>query len=246
MGTTNMALSKKSKKGCTQIASAKTETIADGSGKPVEKAEKNTGKELKANQTKPNQLTADGPPIARLVKISAGLMMYRVRNDLLEIFLCHPGGPYFVNKEYGCWTLPKGESDEGEDLFVCAKREFLEETGIEPAKKKYLSLGAVRERSGKITHIWAFKKNFSGKIVSNNFHLVWPPNGTEEVEFPEIDDGKYFNVFEARVRMFPSQVYFIDQLMKFLRRDYSVERKKLEINVPISNSKNAQKANAGR
>lgn len=151
--------------------------------------------------------------------------MYRIRKGLLEIFLCHPGGPYFVNKEYGCWTLPKGESDAEEDLFNCAKREFFEETGIVPVKRKYIFLGAIKERNGKVVHIWAFKKNFQGKVVSNNFHLIWPPNGTVEMEFPEIDDGRYFNVQEARVRIFPSQVYFIDQLMKILGREYSEERK---------------------
>lgn len=150
--------------------------------------------------------------------------MYRIRKGLLEVFLCHPGGPYFVKQQFACWTLPKGETSGGEDLLVCAKREFTEETGIELGRRKYVSLGAIKARSGKVTHIWSFNRNYEGPIVSNTFHLIWPPNGTVEQEFPEIDDGKYFNVQEARLRIFPSQVAFIDRLMRQLGRDYSAER----------------------
>ena len=155
--------------------------------------------------------------------------MYRIRRGILEIFLVHPGGPYFANQQFKCWSIPKGETTPDEDLLECAKREFFEETGIVLAKEKYLALGALAAKGNKIIHIWAFKKNFTGKIVSNTFHLVWPPNGTVEVEFPEIDDGKYFNVLEARHRIFPSQQFFIDRLMRQLGRDEKIEIERIRL-----------------
>ena len=151
-------------------------------------------------------------------KTSAGLLMYRVRQGAIEIFLCHPGGPWYANRDNGAWTIPKGEVEEGEDLFAAANREFLEETSIEPGKGRYHSLGCVRQRDGKIVHAWAFRKNADLRdgVKSNTFHMEYPAGSGQLNEYPEIDDGRYFAVDEARVKAHWSQVPFIDRLLAAL------------------------------
>src|SRR4051794_39051772 len=89
-------------------------------------------------------------------RTSAGLLMYRTRPGGLEVFLAHPGGPFFKNKDDGAWTIPKGQVEDGEDLLDTAKREFEEETGIVP-RGPFVALSAVRQKGGKTVHAWAFE-----------------------------------------------------------------------------------------
>src|SRR5689334_14153999 len=92
-----------------------------------------------------------------MAKISAGLLMYRRTPDGLEVFLAHPGGPFFARKDDGVWSIPKGEPLAGEPMLTCAQREFREETGMQPQAADYLALGEVRQAGGKVVYAWAFE-----------------------------------------------------------------------------------------
>ena len=126
-------------------------------------------------------------------KTSAGLLMFRLRNSVVEIFLAHPGGPHFRRKDEGHWTIPKGEIEPGEEKVAAAIREFKEETGIE-AKGDLIPLGSVKQRGGKTVFGWAFAGNWDDgcPIVSNCHQLEWPPKSGRFQEFPEIDQAQFF------------------------------------------------------
>ena len=111
--------------------------------------------------------------------------MYRFRSGALEVFLVHPGGPLFRNKDDGHWSIPKGELAEGEPFLETAVREFREETGINPVAP-FLELGSIRQKGGKIVHAWAFEGDWDGSrpICSNTFHLEWPPGSGKVQEYP--------------------------------------------------------------
>src|SRR5438105_6691138 len=135
-------------------------------------------------------------------KTSVGLLMFRVREQALQVLLVHPGGPYFQNKDEGAWTIPKGEAAEGEDLLVRAKTEFQEELGI-TAAGDWISLGSVKQKGGKTVHAWAFagelKNDF--KLVSNTFAMEWPPRSGKRRQFPEVDRASFFALEAARKRI---------------------------------------------
>src|SRR5882672_8881963 len=139
-------------------------------------------------------------------KISAGLLMYRVRGGELEVFLAHPGGPFFARKDDGHWTIPKGETGSGEDLLATAKREFREETGIEP-QGEFTPLGSIQQKGGKIVHGWAFAGDRDGSLPlkSNTFTMEWPPRSGRMVQVPEIDRAEFFAIPEARRKLKEAQ-----------------------------------------
>jgi predicted NUDIX family NTP pyrophosphohydrolase len=145
---------------------------------------------------------------------SAGLMMYRTAGGRLEVFLVHPGGPFFANKDEGAWGIPKGICREGEDLLEAGKREFEEETGIAPAGEM-LPLGSIRQSSGKIVHAWAFRGDWDEArgIRSNTFEMEWPPKSGRKATFPEVDRGGFFAMEEARRKINLSQGELLDRLM---------------------------------
>lgn len=148
-------------------------------------------------------------------KNSAGLLLYRRRSDL-EIFLVHPGGPFWTKKDAGAWSLPKGEIGEGEDPFQAAKREFTEETGFS-VDGEFHELDPVRQSGGKIVHAWAIEGDYDpSQIRSNLFSLEWPPKSGRTQQFPEIDRAAWFKIAEARQRILASQLKFIDQLVALL------------------------------
>jgi len=151
-------------------------------------------------------------------KTSAGLLMYRLNNGELEIFLAHPGGPYFLNKDQGYWGIPKGEVEDHEELLETAKREFWEETGIEPCGT-LLPLGSVMLTSGKIVHAWAFETGQEKPALpeSNLFLLEWPPHSGKQEWFPEIDQVDFFQVGVARQKINSAQAEFIIRLENYLR-----------------------------
>jgi predicted NUDIX family NTP pyrophosphohydrolase len=149
--------------------------------------------------------------------VSAGLMLYRRGDNGIEVFLVHPGGPYYKNKDGGSWSIPKGETMEGEALLENAKREFTEETGKKP-EGVFLSLGTTRLKSGKTIHAWAFEGNFEGGIKSNLFELEWPPRSGRVQKFPEADEGRFFTLDEAKRKIHPAQAVFIDRLTAELAR----------------------------
>jgi predicted NUDIX family NTP pyrophosphohydrolase len=133
-----------------------------------------------------------------MAKRSAGLLMYRNRQDETEVFLVHPGGPYWANKDQGAWTIPKGEYDDEEEPFAAARREFFEETGF-TADGEFLSLGEVRQKSGKLVTAWAFVGDCDpAQLKSNTCEIEWPPKSGTRLQIPEIDRGGWFTMNDAR------------------------------------------------
>jgi predicted NUDIX family NTP pyrophosphohydrolase len=154
-----------------------------------------------------------------MAKMSAGLLMYRFRDKKLEVFLVHPGGPFWRNKDEGVWSIPKGEYTENEEPFEVAKGEFQEETGYE-AKGDFLPLSAIKQPGGKIVTAWAFEGDCdAGKIKSNTFSMEWPPRSGKQAEFPEVDSAGWFSVKEANIKLLKGQVGFIEQLSNALEHD---------------------------
>jgi predicted NUDIX family NTP pyrophosphohydrolase len=144
---------------------------------------------------------------------SAGILAYRIKEDL-EIFLVHPGGPFFKNKDLGWWSIPKGEFGEEEDRLQAAKREFLEETG-HAVKGDFIELQPVKQKSGKTVYAWAIATDIDARnIRSNTFLLQWPPKSGRMQEFPEIDRAEWFTVEEAKRKINRAQVGLIDELVR--------------------------------
>ena len=126
--------------------------------------------------------------------------------------LVHPGGPFWVNKDLGAWSIPKGLIEENEPPLEAAKREFKEETGFE-VNGDFIELGSLKQPSKKIIHAWALEQDIdTTKIVSNSFELEWPRNSGQVREYPEIDKGKWFAIEEAKLKISKGQVKFIDIL----------------------------------
>ena len=148
-----------------------------------------------------------------MAKTSAGLLMYRVQDGGLEVLLAHPGGPFFRNKDDGAWTLPKGELEPDEAPLDCARREFLEETGV-LAEPPFLALGEVRQKGGKTVIAWAFEGVYDAIAPppSNTFELEWPPRSGRRMTFPEIDRLVFFGLSRAREKINPAQAALLDRL----------------------------------
>jgi predicted NUDIX family NTP pyrophosphohydrolase len=138
--------------------------------------------------------------------------MYRRRGKDLEVFLVHPGGPYWANKDAGAWTVPKGEYGEDEHPLEAAKREFQEETGF-AVGSEFHELGVVRQAGGKLVTAWAFEGDCAPeKLTSNFFQMEWPPRSMRMIEVPEVDRGEWFSIRTARERILKSQEPFLDML----------------------------------
>lgn len=150
-------------------------------------------------------------------KVSAGLLLYRMRNGAPEIFLAHPGGPFFARKDNGHWTIPKGEPDEGEDLLAAAQREFGEETGFIPTGP-FVDLGTILQKGGKTVHAWACEGDMpEGHAHScNTFTTEWPIGSGKFQAFPEIDKVCFFPIPEARLKLKETQIPFLDRLVALL------------------------------
>src|ERR1700730_10890483 len=135
-------------------------------------------------------------------RISAGLLMFRRRNDALEVLLVHPGGPFFRKKNDRVWTIPKGEVEEGEDLLSRARTEFEEEVGI-AANGDWIDLGWIKQKGGKTVYAWAFQGNLPDdfQVCSNNFEIEWPPRSRKMQSFPEVDQACFFPLEEARRKL---------------------------------------------
>lgn len=148
-------------------------------------------------------------------KTSAGILLYR-DHTAPEVFLVHPGGPFWAKKDMGAWSLPKGEFGEGEDPLAAAKREFEEETGF-PIDGEFQALEALRQPSGKMIYAWAVKGDCDpSQLKSNLFTMEWPPKSGQMQEFPEVDRAAWFDIQEARNRIIAGQVGFLDQLSSLL------------------------------
>ncbi len=150
-------------------------------------------------------------------RVSAGILLHRIRSDMLEVLLAHPGGPFHARKDLGAWTIPKGEVEPGEELVDVARREFAEETGHPSPAGDPVPLGTVRQRGGKLVHAWALAGDLDPAAArSNSFSLEWPPGSGRLEEFPEIDRVAWFDLAEARQRLKDTQVPFLDRLVAAL------------------------------
>jgi len=147
-------------------------------------------------------------------KMSAGLLMYRHRDGQVEVFVVHPGGPFWAKKDLGSWTIPKGEYLDGEDALHAAQSEFQEETGF-PAEGNFIALGDVKQPSGKILVAWALEGDCDpGQLKSNTFLVEWPPRSGRQAEFPEVDRGAWFPIELAREKLLPGQRPLLDRLLQ--------------------------------
>jgi predicted NUDIX family NTP pyrophosphohydrolase len=158
-------------------------------------------------------------------RVSAGILLYRHRDSVLEVLLAHPGGPFFANRDAGHWTIPKGEPADGDELLAAARREFAEETGHALAavardpEAPPRDLGSVVQAGGKRIHCWAVEGDLDpATATSNTFEMPWPPGSTRVGTFPEIDRVAWFPIVEARRRANLAQVEFIDRLGEALDR----------------------------
>jgi len=155
-----------------------------------------------------------------IMKRSAGLLLYRFKNEIPEFFLVHPGGPFWKNKDIGAWSIPKGEIEENEDHLKAAIREMKEETGIsiQISTEKFITLPEVRQNPGKIISAWAAEADFDEtSIKSNSFEIEWPPKSAKKQSFPEVDKAGWFSFEEARKRILPGQTGLIEELYKKLK-----------------------------
>jgi predicted NUDIX family NTP pyrophosphohydrolase len=152
-----------------------------------------------------------------MAKKSAGLLMYRRLQGGLEIFLVHPGGPFWAGKDKGAWSVPKGEYAPGEDPFEVAKREFQEETGFQ-ASGEFIPLTPLKQPSGKIISAWALEGDCdAASIRSNTFSMEWPPRSGKQQDFLEVDRAGWFAIPAAKEKILKGQVPFLDELSEILK-----------------------------
>ena len=148
-----------------------------------------------------------------MARTSAGILLYRWRAARLEVFLVHPGGPFWARKDAGAWTIPKGEFAPGDDALAAARREFTEETGLALAGEA-VALQPIRQAGGKVVHAFALEGDADpAAIASNHFTLEWPPRSGRRQEFPEIDRAGWFGIAEARQKLLASQHGLLEQLL---------------------------------
>jgi predicted NUDIX family NTP pyrophosphohydrolase len=151
--------------------------------------------------------------------VSAGLLLYRRRESGVQVFLVHPGGPFWERKDEGAWSVPKGLVDAGEEELACARREFREETGFEaPSGGTERDLGTHRQPSGKRLHVWAVEGDCdAAQLSSNLFEMEWPPKSGRRAQFPEVDRGDWFDRSEALVKIARGQRPVLERFYEELR-----------------------------
>jgi predicted NUDIX family NTP pyrophosphohydrolase len=153
-----------------------------------------------------------------MAKQSAGVLLYRFRQAAPEVFLVHPGGPFWAKKDAGAWSIPKGEAEPGEDLLARAQREFAEETGF-TAVGDFHRLAPIKQSGGKLVHAWAVEGDCdAAAIKSNTFDLEWPPRSGRIQAFPEVDRAGWFVLALAREKINPAQRGLLDDLERLLLR----------------------------
>lgn len=147
-------------------------------------------------------------------KLSAGLLLYRVRDGIVEVLIAHPGGPFWARKDDGAWSIPKGEYAHGEDPWAAAQREFSEEVGSAPPAGPRVDLAPVKQSGGKVVTAFAVRGDLDPTGArSNTFELEWPRGSGQMREFPEVDRVEWFPVAQARIKLLKGQRALLDQLM---------------------------------
>lgn len=147
--------------------------------------------------------------------------MYRTRQGRLEVFLAHPGGPFFAHKDEGHWTIPKGEIEPGEELLAAALREFKEEIGLDlDPRGHFLDLGSIQQKGGKVVHAWAVAYHGSEPVPCHSctFEMEWPPHSGKWQRFPEVDRAEFFAVAEAKRKIKPTQIPLLERLQALLEK----------------------------
>jgi predicted NUDIX family NTP pyrophosphohydrolase len=148
---------------------------------------------------------------------SAGLLLYRREASGWQVLAGHPGGPFWAKRDAGSWSIPKGEHGPEEEPLDAACREFEEELGITPPDGAVLDLGTTRLKSGKVIRAFAVEGDLDpAAIVPGQFEMEWPPKSGRTAKFPEIDRVEWFYPDEARTRLNPGQVAFVDRLIAML------------------------------
>jgi predicted NUDIX family NTP pyrophosphohydrolase len=151
------------------------------------------------------------------MKTSAGILLYRKKNNFIEVFLVHPGGPFWKNKDKGAWSIPKGEFTKDEDPLTVAKREFNEETG-QTVDGDFVPLTPIKQKGGKMVYAWAVEGDADAEqIVSNTFKQEWPYKSGKWITIPEVDKAGWFGVEEAKEKMNPAQLDLIEELVTRLK-----------------------------
>ncbi len=147
-------------------------------------------------------------------KLSAGVLLYRIRDGAVEALIAHPGGPFWSRKDDGAWSIPKGEYTEGEDPWAAAQREFSEELGLSVPDGPRTDLGALKQPSGKVVTAFAVLGDLDVTDArSNTFELEWPKGSGTMREFPEVDRVEWFPVAQARSKLLKGQRAYLDLLM---------------------------------
>jgi predicted NUDIX family NTP pyrophosphohydrolase len=147
---------------------------------------------------------------------SAGILVYKIDDGQLKVFLVHPGGPFWKNKDAEAWTIPKGEFNENESALEAAIRELKEETG-HTVTGNFIELESIRQKSGKTVFAWAIESDMDpAKIRSNHFEIEWPPRSGKKASFPEVDKAAWFTPDEAREKILPPQWTLIEKLKSIL------------------------------
>jgi len=147
-------------------------------------------------------------------KFSAGLLPYRQRDGGVEVFVVHPGGPFWAHKDAGAWSIAKGEYEPGDDPLATALREFAEEVGRPVPDGEPIPLGEIKQRSGKVITVFALECDFEVSTVkSNTFTLEWPRGSGVHQDFPEVDDGRWMSLGDARRALITGQRGFLDALV---------------------------------
>lgn len=144
---------------------------------------------------------------------SAGILLFRNKNEQLQVFLVHPGGPFWKNKDAGVWSIPKGEFTEEEEPLTAAIREFEEETGMK-LSGEFIALSPIKQKGGKQVHAWALQGDIdASNIICNTFKMEWPPKSGKWQNFPEVDKSGWFDIPEARQKINAFQAAFLDELI---------------------------------
>jgi predicted NUDIX family NTP pyrophosphohydrolase len=147
-------------------------------------------------------------------KLSAGLLLYRVRAGAVEVLIAHPGGPFWARKDDGAWSIPKGEYADGDDPWAAARREFEEEVGLAPPDGPRVDLTPVKQSGGKVVTAFAVHADLDlTGTHSNTFELEWPKGSGAMKTYPEVDRVEWFPVAQARVKLLKSQLPLLDELL---------------------------------
>ena len=150
-------------------------------------------------------------------KQSAGILVYRFVKQKPEVFLVHPGGPFWKNKDAAAWSIPKGEFEDDEPAIKAAQREFEEETGIK-LTGKFVELQPVKQKSGKTVYAWALEADIDPSIIKSNlFEMEWPPKSGKKASFPEIDSAAWFDIATGKEKINAYQVPLLEYLEKLLK-----------------------------